>query len=200
MIRIEAQHRRQDNGVQRAVMQHRFPEPAERMRHRVHRAQPLLERQPALQRGHHHVPARLPVGAVRDRRTDPAGGAARTVQRDGVGRHVVARRQEGFDAMRQRIHPGGGGQPGRQPQRQFRIADRHPGNHVGRDEGELAAVTQGDQGSPADLTAGPGRRRHRGERCDGGRDLRQPPENRGVLLQRAVMVRHQRDTLGEIDR
>ena len=184
--RVEAHDRRHQDRVQRAVMQ----------------LQILAARRA---RGSARAPRRGPSGTTarlrarpsssrsrasrslpsRDRALDVAPDAAGAVERDRLGRRIDARRQEGLDAMRERVEAGRGGQ--------HRAAGRAsaPGSQMRAlrdemraDEAELAAVGERQQRRAA-------RPRRRCRRSSGSRsparprrDPGEPAIDRRVLFQR----------------
>ena len=99
------------------MMQPRLFQPAERMRHGVNGAQPLLKAEAALQRRHDHLRPRNEVAAIGKSLWQPAYRPSQPVEGDGIGRRVEARAQEGFDAMADRIHARRRRQQRRQAQR-----------------------------------------------------------------------------------
>ena len=96
-------------------------ERADRMRQRMDGAEPLLEGGRAHRRGAHHVRARLEVLAVGHRLRQVLEHQPHAFDRDAVGHRVIARRAIGFEAMRERIHAGAGGDDGRHADGQLRI-------------------------------------------------------------------------------
>ena len=184
--RVEPHHQRHQDRVQRAVVQPQVLQPAERVAERMHRAEPLLERQPALERAHHHLGPRREVAAVGTSPFEVAPDPPGAVERDRLGRRIVARRQERLDAVRQRVEPGRRGEPRRQPEGQLRIADRPLRDQVRADEAELAAVGERQQRRPPDLRAGPRRRRdgdhRRDRRGDPRRARRRSPHTARAAL------------------
>src|SRR4051812_46592478 len=154
MAGIEAQHRGEQNGIERSVMQGRFFQGAERVREAVHGAKPLLERQAAFESAHHQLRAGLAICPLRNRPFEVAHDAASTVQRDRLGRRVEARREEGLDAVRERIHPGRCREARGQPERQVWIADGALWDQVRANEAELAPISQIDESSTSNLTSG----------------------------------------------
>ena len=196
---VEPQHRRQQDRVERAMVERWLLEPAERVRQRVDGAQALLEGEAALERGHHHFLTGPAVCAVRHRPLDPACRSRQAVQGDRLGGRIEARREVGLDAMGDRIHAGGGGEPGRQAEGQLRVADGGLGDQMRADEAELAAVGQRDQRGAADLAAGAGGGRDRDHRRGGGRDLGDAAQDRGIVRQWSRVGGEQSRALGEVD-
>ena len=129
-----------------------------------------------------------------------ASGTARAVERDRLGRRVVARRQIGLDAMGERVHAGRCRQHRRQAHGEVRVADRALRNEMRRDEAELSPVPERDQRRAADLAAGAGRRRNGDDRRHGLGDLRRCRRELRRSSQAAPVGRPQGDRLGEIDR
>ena len=168
---IEADHRRQEHRVQRAVVQLRV-DAAQRMAQRMHAAQPLLEGQRALRRGAHHLQPRVAVAAVARGALDVRPAARQAVERDAVGRRVEGRRHEGFHAVRDRVHAGGRGQQRRQAERELGVADRGLGHQVPGMEAELAPVVEDDDRAARHLAAGAGGGGHGDQRHAGVGDLR----------------------------
>src|SRR5215207_7202892 len=74
------------------------------MRQAVHSPKTLLEGQAAFKRTHHQLRPRFPVRAVLDHALQMADDPPCPVECDGVGRRVEARREEGLDAVRERVH------------------------------------------------------------------------------------------------
>src|SRR3954452_14942923 len=130
MAGIEAQHRREQNGVEGSVMQCRLFQRAERVREAVHGAKALLERQASFESAHHQLRAGLAIGTVRNRSFEMAHDPASPVERDRLGRWVEARREKGLDAMRELIHPCRCREALGQPHRQFWIANGAPWDEV----------------------------------------------------------------------
>ena len=184
----------QRQGDQRAVMEAAV---AERVGERMARAQPLAEAHAAFERGHHELPARVAVIAVADRAFDMAEDARHPVERDGVGRRIERCREIALDAMGKRIHAGSGGEPRRQSERQFGIADRDLRHDVIAVQAAAAARRVGvNAGAARGFAAGAGG----GGNGDQGRHRRgdlfgmaqEIPERTGVAGQRG-------DRLGAVD-
>src|SRR4051812_5774455 len=152
MAGIEAQHRREQNGVEGPVMQCRLFQRAKRVREAVHGTKPLLERQATFESAHHQLRAGLAIGTVRNCSFEMAHDPASTIERDRLGWWVEARREKGLDAMRERIHPRRCREALGQPQRQVWIANGAPWDQVWADEAELAPICQGDESGAPDLT------------------------------------------------
>jgi hypothetical protein len=98
----------------------RVVERADRMAQRMDGAEPLLERGGAHGGGAHHVAARLDVVGVGGHLGQVLERQPHALDGDAVGQRVIARRAIGFEAMRQRVHAGAGGDEGRHADRQFR--------------------------------------------------------------------------------
>ena len=145
---------------------------AQAVRERMHAAQPLLERHRALHAGAHHVPARLAVAAVARGALDVRPAALQAVERDAVGRRVDGRRHEGLHAMRDRVHAGGGRQPGRQAERELGVEQRGLGHQVPAVKAELAAVVDDQDRAARHFAAGAGGGGHRNQRRHALADLR----------------------------
>ena len=111
MALVEPESRRQDHGVEGAVVQGQILQTAKGMREGMDGAQALLEGEAAFQRRHHHLVPRVAVGSVGDGLLDVVDRALQPVQRDRFRRRVVARAEIGLDAVRDGIHAGRGGQP-----------------------------------------------------------------------------------------
>jgi hypothetical protein len=178
---VESEHGGQDHGVQRAVVQGGLLHAAQGVGEGVDRTQALLEGQAALQGRHHHLLAGIAVAAIPDRALDGADRTGEAIKGDRLGRRVVARREIGLHAMGDRIHAGGGGEPGRQAEGQLRVADGGLRDQMRADEAELAAVGQRDQRGAANFAAGPGSCRDRDHRRGGGRDLGDAAQDRGIV-------------------
>ena len=71
------------------------------MRQAVHGPKTLLESQAAFERAHHQLRSRFPVRTVLDGTLQMTDDPPCPVERDGVGRRVEARREEGLDAVRE---------------------------------------------------------------------------------------------------
>ena len=80
---------------------------AQRVTRRVHRAQTLLEREPALEGGHEHLPACLAVLAMSDRTLDPAPRPFDAIERDGRCGRIDPGGEIRLDAVAERVHAGG---------------------------------------------------------------------------------------------
>ena len=80
----------------------------------MHAAQAFLESHRALHGGAHHVQARLAVFPVAGGALYVGPAAFQTVQANAVGRRVEGWGHEGFHAVRDGVHAGGGRQAGRQ--------------------------------------------------------------------------------------
>ena len=199
VTRIEAQDRRKQDRVERAVMKTRLSESSERVTERVHAAEPFLKRQPAFERAHHHVRPGRHVASIRTRRVDVPPDAARSIQRDRFGRRVEARREKRFNAMRQRIQACRRGQGRRKANGELRIAHRASRNEMRADEPELTAVVERDERRAAYFGARSCRRRYRDDRGNGA-DSGDASVDRGVGFERFRMAGQQRNTFGEIDR
>ena len=163
---VEAQHRRQIDRVQRAVMQAIALQPARRMAERMHRAQALLEDHRAFHRRHRHVVARLAVRAVPRRALDVRPGLLQPIERDAVGRRVEGVRQEAFDVVREGVHARAGGEMRRQAHGQLGIDQRQLGDQVRAADRELAAGVHDDHAAAAHLAAGARGRRDGDDRRD----------------------------------
>ena len=122
-------------------------------------------------------------------------------QRDAVGHRVVARRAVGFQAVRERIHAGAGGDEGRHADGQCRVADGD-GRQQFRVEDDLLRVRclVGQHAGAADFRAGAGGGRHgddRGDaRCWRGSTSRRHPRN----PRRTGLAGHEGDHLAEVER
>jgi hypothetical protein len=154
---------------------------------------------PALQGAHHHLGARRDVGRRRHRLLDVVPDAPGAIEGDRLGGRVVARRQEGLDAVGERVESGRRGQERRQAEGQLGIADRPLRDQVGTDEAELASVIERDQRRAADFRAGAGGGRDGDDRRHGGGNPADAAQDRGELLQRLVVGGEQRHALAEVD-
>ena len=173
---------------------------AQRMAEAVHTAQALLEGQRALQRGTHHVGTRLHVGGIAEGHFDVAPGAPEAVERNAIGRWVEGGRQKGLDAVCNRIHAGGSRQTRWQAQSQVRITDGDLGNHMGREDADLAPVVQNDDGAAPYFAAGARRGGHGNDGQGGGSDLERAALDQRKLAQRACMAGRYRHRLGQVNR
>jgi hypothetical protein len=92
---------------------------------------------------------------------------AHALKRDALAHRVEVRRAIGFQAMREGVHAGAGGDLRRHADGQFRIGDDHRGQHF-RMEDDLLHMRFGigDDAGAADFRAGAGRRRHGDDRRD----------------------------------
>src|SRR5688572_16158662 len=99
VTRVEAQNRRKEDRVERAVMKTRLSESSERMTERVHGAEAFLKRQPTFERAHHHFRSGRHVAPVRTRRIDVPPDAAGSIEGYRFGRGVETWREKRFDAM-----------------------------------------------------------------------------------------------------
>src|SRR4051794_18131694 len=89
-----------------------------------------------------------------------------SIERNRLSRWIEARREEGLNAVRQRIEPGGRGQGRRQTESELRITDRPPGNQMRADEPELATIVQRDERCATHFRARSRRRRDCDERSN----------------------------------
>ena len=172
---VEAQHRRHQDRVQRAVVELEVLQAAEGVAEGVDGAEALLEGEAAFERAHHHLGAGGEVAAVGEGALEAAPDAAGAVERDRFGGRVVAGGEEGLDAVRERVEAGGGGEAGRQAEGELGIADRALRDQVRADEAELAGVGEGEERGAADLGAGAGGGRDGDDRGDGGPMRSRPP-------------------------
>mmetsp|Transcript_5841 Transcript_5841/g.22869 ORF Transcript_5841/g.22869 Transcript_5841/m.22869 type:complete len:373 (-) Transcript_5841:223-1341(-) len=195
---IEANDRRQKDRVERAVMQARV-QAAQGVAERMHGAQPFLEGHRAVQACAHHVHAGVAVLAVARGAFDRGPAPAQALQRDAVGRRVEGWRQEGFDAVGDGVHAGGGRQQWRQPQGQCRIADRGLGQQLPVVKAQLAAIIDDQDGAARHLAAGACRRRHRDQRQHLGADAAGTAFDGGVVGQRPLVGGGEGHALGQVD-
>src|SRR6516164_6302135 len=87
----------------------------QRVGERMDHAEPLVKTDPPEQRSHHQPSASLEVSTVADCGLEPTRHVLQTLERDPVADRVYGDRKVTFDAMRERIHPGRGGQCRWQP-------------------------------------------------------------------------------------
>ena len=113
---IEAQQMRQEDRVQRAMMQFLFLQATRRVAERMDRTEALGESQRAFIARHHHVPARILVRAIVDGPLQGTGldGAVETVIADAFRRRIDGRGQHRLDTMGHCVHAGRGGEQRRQ--------------------------------------------------------------------------------------
>ncbi len=78
--------------------------PLEAVSHRIDPADALLHAEPGIERSRKGLPPRLAVEPRADRAGEPGRQAAHGVERERIGRRVVAGIGEGLDRMDQRLH------------------------------------------------------------------------------------------------
>ncbi len=172
------------------------------MRQRVHSTEATLEGGGAHARGHQHLQPRLDVGALTDRTRQVLLHQAHAFQRDALGHGMEQRRAERLQAVRQRVHAGGGGDLRRQADRQLGVENhqRRQHAHVEDDALDMRRVV-GDHRGAADFRAGAGGGRHRHHRRHAG-DIDPAGVVADVLEipQRPILADHQGDGLAGIQR
>ncbi|MNF75784.1 hypothetical protein D3C84_578660 [compost metagenome] len=166
----------------------------------VHAAQSFLEGQRTLHGRAHHVHPRFAITGFGGRAFDVFPGAPQAVEGDAVCGRVEGRGHERFDAMRDSVHAGGGGEHGRQTEGQLRIADGHARHDIGGDNADLATIVEDQDGAATHLATGARRGRNCNQRRGGRGDAIQSAFNHREALQRTVVGGADRDALGQIDR
>ena len=166
---------------------------------RMHAAQAFLERHRALHRRAHQVHTGLAVGTVAGGALDVRPAAGQAVQRDAVRRRVKGGRHESLHAMCHRVHAGRGRQAWWQPEREFRVADCHPGNQVPGVEPELAMVVQYQDGTACNFAAGAAGGWHGDQWHAAIGDQRRAAFDGGVGFERPRVARRDGHALGAVD-
>ena len=173
------------------------PERAERMGDRVNGTQSLAKAQCALERAHHHAPARFTIRAIAGRALDVRVEPAQAIKRDRVERRVEGRRTVRLNAVRQGIHACCRRHGWRKAQRELRVANR--GAHDGRaTDARLDAIVKNDHRRAPDFASTSCCRRHQHD----GRWIDDGPGARiavAVLPERRRVAAHHGDCLGQIE-
>ena len=126
-------------------------------------------------------------------------GALGAIDADRFGRRMHDRRKHRLDAMGHRVHAGGGGEQGRQAERQFGIADGGGRHRCGETNVSLRPLSR--------MTTAPAKLRCRCRRLSarppaaGSSPMNLMPRWRGAqALERTFVGHHQAHRLGEVHR
>ncbi len=87
-------------------------------------------------------------------------GALQAIEPNAIGGRVEGGRHESFHAVRNRIHAGGGGQPGWQAECEFGVANGSLGHQMPGVKAEFAVVIDNDDGATRHFAAGAAGGRH----------------------------------------
>ena len=124
---------------------------AQAVAQRMHGAQPFWKAMAPCHAGAHHVQARLAVAAVARGLLDGGPASREAVERDAVGGRVEGCGHEGFHAVGNRVHAGGGRQHGRQTQCELGVANGGFGHDEPRCENPVCGRRQRSKSRPGPL-------------------------------------------------
>ena len=168
----------------------------------MHAAEPLLERGRTHARRRQHARACLDIAAVIAGAWQVGLDQAHALERNAIGKRMIARRAVGLEAMYERIQARGRGDRGRQADGQLRIADDDAGHHL-RMEDDLLLVRGlvDDHAGAADFRAGTGGGRHGNHRRDAAALGTGPPVTHVLEIpQRPGLTGHEGDHLAGVER
>ena len=165
----------------------------------VHTTQAFLEGHGPLHRGAHHVQTCIPVLAVLGGALDVGPTARQAIQRNAIGGRVERSGHEGFHAVGDGVHAGGGGQARGQPEGEGGVEQGRFGHQVPAVKAEFATIVHDHDRAAGHFTAGASCGRHRDQRGDAFADARRAAFDGGVIFQGPGVGGGNRHAFGAVD-